>query len=55
MLAVETDLDALKGDMGHEHVRVFFEHYHKAMTKREALPYSQVLPARTQLSNISAA
>jgi len=44
-LAIENDLDALKGDMGHEHVRVFFEHYHKAMTKREALPYWQVLPA----------
>ncbi len=30
--------------MGHAHMAVFFEHYHKAMTKREALPYWQVLP-----------
>lgn len=44
MLAMENDLDALKSDMGHEHVRVFFEHYHKAVTKREAQPYWLVLP-----------
>lgn len=44
MLAAENDLDALKADMGHEHVRVFFEHYHKAVPKKEALQYWQVLP-----------
>lgn len=44
LMAVENDLDALKSDMGHEHVRVYFEHYHKAVTKREALPYWQVVP-----------
>jgi integrase len=44
LLAVENNLDALKADMGHEHVRVFFDHYHKAITKREALPYWEVLP-----------
>ncbi|MEK7953254.1 tyrosine-type recombinase/integrase [Luteolibacter soli] len=49
MLAVENDLDALKSDMGHEHVRVFFEHYHKAVTKREAMPYWEVLPPGTML------
>ncbi len=43
-LATENDLDALKSDMGHAHMAVFFAHYHKAMTKAEALPYWQVLP-----------
>ncbi len=55
LLAVENDLDALKSDMGHEHVRVFFEHYHKAVTKREALPYWQALPTGAKLSTIEAA
>ena len=44
MLATEGDLDALKADMGHSHIAVFFSHYHKAITKAEALPYWQVLP-----------
>lgn len=44
LLAIENDLDALKSDMGHEHIRVYFEHYHKACTKKEALPYWAVLP-----------
>jgi integrase len=44
LLAVENDLDALKADMGHGHMAVYFEHYHKALTKKEALPYWQVLP-----------
>jgi integrase len=43
-LAVEGDLAALKTDMGHAHMAVFFDHYHKATTKREALPYFQILP-----------
>ena len=37
----------------HEHVRVFFNHYHKAMTKREALPYWQVLPTGVEMPAIS--
>jgi integrase len=45
MLATEGDLDALKADMGHSHIAVFFSHYHKALTKADALPYWQVLPA----------
>jgi len=53
LLAIENDLDALKADMGHEHVRVFFNHYHKAMTKREALPYWQVLPTGVEMPAIS--
>jgi integrase len=44
MLATENDLDSLKADMGHGHIAVFFEHYHKALTKKDALPYWQVLP-----------
>lgn len=55
LLAVENDLDSLKSDMGHEHVRVFFEHYHKAVTKREALPYWQVLPKGSEVETIKAA
>lgn len=43
-LAVTGDLDALKQDMGHAHMAIFFAHYHHAMTKREALPYFQILP-----------
>lgn len=53
-LATENDLDALKADMGHEHVRVFFTHYHKAMTKAEALPYWQVLPPGVEIPTLSA-
>lgn len=54
LLATENDLDSLKADMGHEHVRVFFDHYHNAMTKREALPYWQVLPPGVSLKTIKA-
>jgi integrase len=53
-LATENDLDALNADMGHEHVRVFFTHYHKAMTKADALPYWQVLPPGVELPTIAA-
>lgn len=52
MLATEGDLDALKQDMGHSHIAVFFGHYHKALTKAEALPYWQVLPAGAELPKI---
>lgn len=50
MLAVESDLDALKADMGHGHMAVYFKHYHKAFTKKEALPYWQVLPPGVQIA-----
>jgi integrase len=52
MLATENDMDALKSDMGHEHVRVFFNHYHKAVTKAQALPYWQVLPPGTEIAKM---
>jgi hypothetical protein len=52
MLATEGDLDALKQDMGHAHVAVFFNHYHKALTKAEALPYWQVLPPGAKLPKL---
>ncbi len=56
MLATEGDLDALKADMGHSHIAVFFSHYHKAITKAEALPYWQVLPKGAEkIPNITAA
>lgn len=44
MLATENDLDALKLDMGHQHLEVFFSHYHNAMTKDQAAPYWEILP-----------
>lgn len=44
MLATENDLDALKADMGHQHLEVFFSHYHNSMTKKEAAPYWKILP-----------
>jgi integrase len=53
-LATENDLAALKSDMGHAHMAVFFEHYHKAMTKRDALPYWQVLPEGAKLQQLQA-
>jgi len=53
LLATEGDLDALKSDMGHGHMAVFFEHYHKAFTKAQALPYWQVLPPGVALPVIS--
>lgn len=43
-LATENDLDMLKSDMGHGTTAVYFDHYHQAVTKAEALPYWQVLP-----------
>jgi integrase len=52
LLAVENDLDALKSDMGHGHMAVFFEHYHKALTKKEALPYWQVLPPGVEAAGL---
>lgn len=52
MLATEGDLDALKQDMGHAHMAVFFGHYHKALTKAEALPYWQVLPAGVKIPKL---
>ncbi|MEI7909756.1 MAG: site-specific integrase [Verrucomicrobiota bacterium] len=55
MLAKENDLDALKSDMGHSHMAVFFNHYHKALTKAQALPYWQVLPTGVELKNIKLA
>jgi integrase len=53
MLAIENDLALLKSDMGHAHIAVFFEHYHKAVTKAEALPYWQVLPPGVSLPTFS--
>ena len=55
MLATENDLDALKSDMGHSHLAVFFTHYHKAITKSQALPYWQILPAGVELKIIKSA
>ncbi len=43
-LAVENNLDMLKADMGHGTTAVYFDHYHKAVTKAEALPYWKVMP-----------
>ena len=45
LLATENNIEVLKSDMGHEHIRVFFNHYHRALTPEEALPYWQILPA----------
>lgn len=44
LLATENNLEMLKSDMGHEHIRVFLNHYHKAVTCEEAEPYWKVLP-----------
>lgn len=44
LLATENDLNLLKSDMGHAHISVYFQHYHKAFTKLEADPYWKVLP-----------
>ena len=54
LLATENDLDALKSDMGHATIGVFFEHYHKAVTKAEALPYWQILPEGVEIPVIEA-
>lgn len=43
-LAIETDTNLLKADMGHENWGVFFNHYHNAVTPEQAAPYWQVLP-----------
>jgi integrase len=52
LLATENDLDLLKADMGHGHMAVYFEHYHKALTKKEALPYWQVLPPGVEAAGL---
>lgn len=44
LLATENNIDKLRSDMGHEHIRVFLNHYHKALTPTEATPYWHVLP-----------
>lgn len=51
-LAVEGDMAALQADMGHSHMAVFFAHYHNAMTKREALPYWDVLPVDVEIPKL---
>ncbi len=55
MLAKANDLDALKSDMEHGHIAVFFNHYHKAVTKADALPYWQVLPKGAKVAHIKIA
>ena len=44
LLATENNIDSLRSDMGHEHIRVFLNHYHKALTSDEALPYWKIHP-----------
>jgi integrase/recombinase XerD len=44
LLGTENNIDLLRADMGHEHIRVFFNHYHKAITPAEAAPYWNILP-----------
>lgn len=44
LLGAENDLDALKTDMGHKHVDTFFNHYHNALTREQALPYWDLIP-----------
>ena len=44
LLAIENNIDSLRSDMGHEHIRVFFNHYHKVISPDEAQPYWDVLP-----------
>jgi integrase len=55
LLATEGDLDKLKADMGHAHIATYLNHYHKAVTKAEALPYWQVLPVGVEIPNIKIA
>ncbi len=45
LLATENKLDLLRSDMGHEHIRLFLTHYHKALAKSDALPYWKILPS----------
>jgi len=54
LLATENNLDLLKSDMGHGTTAVYFDHYHKAVTKAEALPYWQVLPEGAEIQTIEA-
>jgi integrase len=46
LLATENKIDSLRSDMGHEHIRVFLNHYHKAITADEAAPYWRIHPRR---------
>ena len=40
--------------MGHEHIRVFLNHYHRALTPDEALPYWQILPGSVEQIEVPA-
>jgi integrase/recombinase XerD len=43
-LAAFDNLDALNANMGHAHIKTFFDHYHNSLTKRDALPYWSIGP-----------
>lgn len=49
-LAVFRDMEALRENMGHSHATTYYRHYHKAVTKREALPWWNVLPEGVEAS-----
>lgn len=54
-IAAFGDMEALNSNMGHSHVKTFFNHYHHALTKREALPYWEIAPEGIDVENIKAA
>ena len=54
-LAAFDNLDALNANMGHAHTKTFFDHYHNALTKREALPYWSIGPAGWEAAQVAIA
>lgn len=55
LLAFENDEGAIRNDMGHTHMKVFYDHYFKAVTKKEAIAYWAILPEGAKLDTIKAA
>jgi integrase/recombinase XerD len=51
LLATENNIELLRSDMGHEHIRVFLNHYHKALTPDEAYPYWEILPPQNEATH----
>jgi hypothetical protein len=46
------DMASIQSDMGYTHMAVFYAHYQNALTKREALPYWEILPPGVEITKL---
>lgn len=54
-LATFSDLEALQANMGHSHATTYFNHYHNARLKAEALPWWQIGPNGVEIELVGVA